>query len=350
MRRMFISLALLAAVLLGATAAFAGDQERSGSTGATELRIPVGARANSIAGAVVADVDGVDALFWNPAGLAHLEAPQAAYSYTDYFADMKLNWLGFASPMAGGQFGASLKVLSIGDLIVTTEDAPNGTGEVISPNFAVVGVSYAKALTDRVLVGTTFNIIQERLLQETASGVGFDMGFQYLLGAQGLQFGLAIKNLGPKMHYAGGDLESTFIPSDADPQSRRRTFSASSSAFELPSYVSIGVSYRAFEDAQSSLLLNGDFQSNSFSGDEYRGGAEYAYRAGAAGSTVLHIRGGWNAANQDDFLFSGGAFGLGLDFRVGTDAARIEYARNFINGDFRDFFDDLNTLTLTYSF
>ena len=59
------------------------------------------------------------------------------------------------------------------------------------------------------------------------------------------------------------------------------------------------------------------------------------------------FRGGWNQADQDDFLFSGGAVGFGLDFAVGESKARIEYARNFLASDFRDFFDDLDTLTLT---
>ncbi len=350
MRTSFISLALLTAVLLGATAAFAGDEERSGSTGATELRIPVGARANAVGGAVVADVAGVDALYWNPAGIAHIEGSEAAYAYTSYFADMALNWVGFAGQMGGGHLGASIKLLDIGDIIVTTENAPDGTGEIISPTFAVVGVTYARALTDRVLVGGTMNVISERILQEQATGFGFDFGFQYLLGAQGLQFGLAIKNLGPKMEFSGGDLDETFIPGGSDPLSNPRTFTAQTSGFELPSYVSLGASYRVFEDAQNSLFVNGDFQSNSFSGDEFRGGGEYTYRAGSDGSTVLQLRGGYNQADQDDYLFSGMSFGAGLGFDVGDGSAKLEYARTFLNGDLSDYFDALDTLTLTYAF
>lgn len=346
MRIRILSLALLLVVLLAPRIGLAGDEERQGTGGASWLRIPVGARALAIGGATVADVEGADAVFWNPAGLAHNEGREVLYSYTDYFADMKFNTLAFTTRMGNGHLGASIRLLDVGDIIVTTEAAPDGTGEVISPTLSSVGVSYARLLTDRVLVGGTVNLIHERILQETAEGVAFDLGFQYLLGAQGLEFGLVIKNLGPQMRYSGGDLERRFLPEDGDPSSRRRTFAAQTAGFELPSHLSLGASYKLFESAQSRFFLNGDFQSNSFSGDEFRGGAEYAYR------DMLFLRGGWNQANQDDYLFSGPGLGVGVSFDIGDSKARIDYARTLGSTDsvIGDLFGDLNTLSLSYSF
>ena len=333
-----------------ATAAEAGDEGRSGSAGATELRIPIGARANAVGGAVVGSIEGAAATFWNPAGIAHIDGRDFGYSYTNYFADMDLNWLGFGVETGFGHLGFSAKILSIGDLIVTTEQAPNGTGEIISPNLGTFGVTFARALTDRVLVGTTLNIVHENFLQVSATGVAFDFGFQYLLPGQGLSFGLAIKNIGPRMSFAGGDLESTFIPSEGDPGGRPRTFSSISSTFELPSHLVMGVAYKVFDSSASSLLLSGDFQSNAFSGDEFRGGAEYAFWAGQGRGTGLFVRGGWNQADQDEFLMSGGALGFGVDFKTGDTRTKIDYSLNFINSDFRDLFDDQQTVTLNYSF
>ncbi len=348
MRNSIISLALL--VLLAASTAIAGNNERAGTTGATELRIPVGGRANGIGGAVVADASGAEGLFWNPAGIANADGGDASYAFTNYFADMDLNWLGFTTGMGAGTLGFGLKLLNVGDLIVTTEAAPEGTGEIISPTFSVLGISYGRALTDRVMIGTTFNVVSESILQERATGLGFDFGFQYLLPGEGLQFGLAIKNIGPKMKFAGGDLEQTFVPPGGDPNARRRTFSASSSAFELPSYVQMGASYRVVENAQNTLMLNGDFQSNSFSSDEFRGGVEWAWSNDSSKQTTIAFRGGYNHADGTGIFGQAATAGLGLNFKLGDSRMRIDYARNFNIDSDVDFFDDIDTIGLSYTF
>lgn len=346
MRMRILSLALLGGVLLAPAAGLAGDAERQGTGGASWLRIPVGGRALAIGGAIVADVRGAEAAFWNPAGIAHNEGREAVYSYTDYFADMSFNSLAFVTKIANGNLGAAVKLLDIGDIIVTTEEAPDGTGEIISPVLSSVGLSYARFLTDRVVVGGGASFINERILQESATGVAFDVGFQYLLAPQGLEFGLVIKNLGPDMKYSGGDLERRFIPEEGEPSSRSRTFASLASSFEMPSYLSLGASYKLFEGGGNQLLLNGDFQSNSFSGDEFRGGAEYALKE------TLYLRGGWNHADQDDYLFSGPGLGVGVAFDMGGSRARIDYARTLGSTDsvIGDLFGDLDTLTLSYAF
>src|SRR5437867_4091178 len=86
--RALVGLALLAATAATAVTAFAGSDERKGTGGALELRLPVGPRGTALGSAVVGDASGIDALFWNPAGLATIEATEATFSHTQYFADM----------------------------------------------------------------------------------------------------------------------------------------------------------------------------------------------------------------------------------------------------------------------
>ena len=57
----------------------------------------------------------------------------------------------------------TVKVLNVGDITVTTEDAPEGTGEILTPNFAVVGLTYGRRMTDRVLIGLTGSFINEKV-------------------------------------------------------------------------------------------------------------------------------------------------------------------------------------------
>jgi hypothetical protein len=50
--------------------AFAGNTNRTGTAGAQELLIPTGANDIALAGSNIAFVSGIDAIFYNPAGLS----------------------------------------------------------------------------------------------------------------------------------------------------------------------------------------------------------------------------------------------------------------------------------------
>ena len=63
---------IVVAMLLCSAALYAGGDERIGTSGAQELRIPVGSRMSSLAGAGVADAVGAEAMYWNPAGITNI--------------------------------------------------------------------------------------------------------------------------------------------------------------------------------------------------------------------------------------------------------------------------------------
>ncbi|MBI4562342.1 MAG: hypothetical protein HY724_09890, partial [Candidatus Rokubacteria bacterium] len=127
----------LTALLLVVVAApaWAGTESRIGTSGAYELRLPVGARSIALGGASLAGASGVEALFFNPAGVAATDATtEVTFSNTEFLADQDVNHFGVAQSFGDwGSIGVSVKVLSVGELIRTTEDAPDGTGETFSP-------------------------------------------------------------------------------------------------------------------------------------------------------------------------------------------------------------------------
>ncbi|HVP57401.1 MAG TPA: hypothetical protein VMU02_04845, partial [bacterium] len=89
---------LIAALILVLVAGAAYCQSsKTGTAGAQELRIPVGPRGTSMAGAVVADATGSDALFWNPAGAAKTTGTNAFLAYKGYLADMTVSYFGVLS-------------------------------------------------------------------------------------------------------------------------------------------------------------------------------------------------------------------------------------------------------------
>src|SRR5262245_34075160 len=92
--RLGMLLLVMVASALAAGTAGAGSNGRKGTVGATELQIPVGPRSTALGGAVASDVDGIEAMFWNPAGLATNAGTEAMFSNTQYFAKMKLYYAG----------------------------------------------------------------------------------------------------------------------------------------------------------------------------------------------------------------------------------------------------------------
>src|SRR5712664_3304670 len=92
--RILLLAALGAAV---AVSARAGSDGRKGTEGALELKLPVGPRGTALGGAVTADASGIDALFFNPAGLATVAHTDVAFTHTTYIADMKINYAAVAT-------------------------------------------------------------------------------------------------------------------------------------------------------------------------------------------------------------------------------------------------------------
>jgi hypothetical protein len=336
MLRKLIVLAVIPLLVAGSVSA---ANNKMGTEGATELRIPVGARSTAMAGAVVADVAGPEALFWNPAGAASQIGTETYVSYRSYIADTYLTYFGVVSSFGYGTVGVHAKILSLGDLYVTTEDAWEGTGEVYSVNIPVLGLSYARALTDRVSVGGTAMYVSEEIMNTSAKGLAFDFGFQYVPGWKTIRLGMAMKNYGPRMKYSGPGFEHTVgVPGD-DPQAANRVLRLGAAGFELPSYFQLGISYD-FDLAQNGMLRVGtDFQSNNFSQDEYRMGAEYML------ANRFHFRGGYVYCDQDGYLY-GATLGVGVNFNLGQTKAGVNYTYNFIS----EYFDDISEISLAFGF
>jgi len=332
------ALILVAAALLGGTA-WAGNIDRLGTAGAQELRIPVGTRGMGLGGSTVASNHGIESIYYNPAGLAATLGTEAFFSDTEYFADMKVRYFALASKQSIGVIGITAKVLDVGDLYVTTEEAPEGTGEVESITFATLGLTFSRYLTDNISFGGTAYYLSESVLHVSAKGVAFDLGLHYDSEWHKAKFGLAMKNIGPNMRFSGSDFEYILhLPGD-DPQALPRSVTTEAADFELPSYFQMGAEVKPWQQGENALTVYGAFQSNNFSQDEIRGGLEYNYR------DFFMARGGYNYSDQDDFLY-GPCFGFGLVVPVGTSRITFDYALQTVD----NYFDDLHTFSAKVKF
>lgn len=320
-------LVILFIMLLGvAGQVWAGGQNRAGTNAAPELLIPAGARYLAMGGAPVAFVTGVEAIYWNPAGLDR--APKmvnAMFSHRTYIADIAYNFLGVSGKFDMGTLALSLRSLSFGDIPVTTETAPDGTGELFSPTYFVLGLTYSRQLTDRISFGLTVNLVNEGFAQVNSTGFALDAGVQYrnVLSISGMDVGVVIKNIGPAMQYGGAGL---WVPAEVPGSERGVTFyKVEAASFDLPSVVEIGAAYHYTVDEHTDLSFCGTFQNNNFAYDEYRFGVEYSY------DQTFFLRGGrlFGAGTTDDTpnIFAEFTVGAGVNLMdVGGTDISIDYA------------------------
>jgi hypothetical protein len=87
----------------------------------------------------------------------------------------------------------------------------------------VIGLSWARQFTDRVLFGGTANVVTERIASVSANGVAFDFGVQYLTGWNGpaLRHGDQEHRSEHAVRRAGFD--SAVQPPGAEPGASSRT-------------------------------------------------------------------------------------------------------------------------------
>lgn len=323
---------LLLLVLVSFNMAFAAGDRRNGTGGASELLIPVGVRGVAMGGANIATSQGIEALFWNPAGGSRTEnSVEAYFSYMSYIADIGITYGAVSTNINGfGSVALSLKALSIGDIEVTTIENPDGTGQNFTPTFVTVGLTYARNLSDRISVGLTSNLVLEEMGNVNATGIAFNVGVLYenLANITGLSFGVVLKNLGPQMKYDGPGLYTQATVTDFTRPAQ--FYKVEAASFELPSTLEFGLGYRASINEQNSFLLSSTFLNSNFSGDQYNFGAEYTF------NNILSLRGGYTMVpeGQEINYIYGFTGGVGINYNMQGTEVRVDYAYRDV-----DFFD-----------
>lgn len=293
---------LTAAIFAGNV--YAGNQDRSGQAGASELLINPWARSSGWASANIAGVRGLEGQFMNVAGTAFTKKTELLFSHTNYLkgSDININAFGFSQKVGeSGVLALSIMAMNFGDIDVTTTDMPEGGLGDYSISFMNIGLSYAKGFTDHIFGGLCVRAINQSIPDARAGGIALDAGIQYVAGKEdNVKFGISLKNVGPKMHFAGDGLGIRVL--DVNNNSSY-TVNQRSESFELPSQVNIGGAYDYYIGGDTANKTHRitpavSFTSNSFTKDEVRVGLEYGFKS------FLMLRAGYGfekgIGNDDD--------------------------------------------------
>lgn len=322
---------------------FAGDAARVGTAAGTQLLIPVGARDLGMGGANIAATRGVDAIYWNPAGLSNMEnTATGVLSTMQIFNDISVSYLGLGFKAGKvGVIGVSVKSLGFGEIRETTVFDPDGaSGRTFSPTFVTTGLTYARLLTDRIQVGLTGKLVYESIPRASASAFAFDIGLQYrdLGSLPGVDFGIVVKNIGTEMKYAGSAF-TTEIPVTG--QNETQFVDRIPSSDELPAKIEFGVSYRRTIAEDNNLVFVGAFENYNLGNDQFRFGAEYMFR------DLIALRGGYLLLNDVEGADQLNKFtlGVGLHYRL----SQFDFGFDYTYRD-SQYFDGENLFSLTFGF
>ncbi len=194
-RRAF-ALVILAATVMAPTAARC-DQK---PTGMSYLNIGVGADAVGMGEAVVSNVDGPGATYWNPAALAQMTGTQFGFVHNESFQSIRQEFAGITRGLGRFGIGASFHGTWL-ENISSYDDAGNFLGHFAYYGVAL-GLSGAYKLNDTWSAGVTGKYLREAVDVYNASGMAFDLGVQgreVLL--ERLDAGVSVRHIGSEMKY-----------------------------------------------------------------------------------------------------------------------------------------------------
>jgi hypothetical protein len=175
------------------------DFAKTGSGGLQFLKIGVGARESAMGEAVAGDVRDVNAVFWNPAGLAHTNHYQALFSQNNWLVNSKQSAVALAIPFKTFTVAISALSFAIEDFEETTVTQPDGTGRMVSAGDVMFGIAAARMFTDHLSIGGQIKYVNEKLDDYSLNNVLFDVGALYYTGFRHLRLAFALQHFGPDM-------------------------------------------------------------------------------------------------------------------------------------------------------
>ncbi len=330
-----------AALLVSLSTSLLVSQAKIGTTAAQFLGIAAGAKAVAMGGAYVAANDDATGLYWNPGSVGFLRGSHVAFSNTKWLAGTDYRWVGAVFSFDGVNYlGASLTNLDYGEEEVTTELAPDGTGERWTASDVAFAVTYTRRFTDRFSIGGSAKYISQQIYNETASTFALDFGLVFITGFNDMRLGMSISNFGGNLTMEGRDL---LQPIDIDPANSGSNKSVpglrKTDDWPIPLFFRVGLAMDVFKTDFMSWTIAADALRPSDNVETVNVGTQIGW------ADLVFLRAGVRGIGKDQreegFSFGGGVrLGLSDFLSVEADYAYTQFG----------FFGNLNTLAVGIRF
>jgi len=168
------------------------------------LSLGVDAAAFGMGKAVIASSDDVNAIYWNPAGLTHVDDYQGALMHAEYFQGIgKYDYASFAKPINNeSTFAIALIRFAVDDILNTTE-LIDSQGNINYENISLFSaadyafnMAYARKLPLKGLdIGLNGKIVHRKIGDFASSwGFGLDAAIQFQTDSA-WKFGLMLRDI-----------------------------------------------------------------------------------------------------------------------------------------------------------
>jgi len=320
---------------------FAGNKDRTGQAGASEMAINPWARSTGLFGLNGSYVGGAEAMKTNVAGLAQTTSTDLAISHGVYLSgtNININNLAIAQKIGeAGVIGVNLMSMNFGDITTTDYFNPSGYGSY-HPTFLNVQVGYAREFSSHINAGFGATYVSEQVSNINALGLAFEGGIQYVTGKRdNFHFGISLRNLGTNMRFSG-----TGFSVNADKPQSSPSFAVSetvpSDKFAMPTYLNFGASYDFYLDEHHisskdstpihKLSVIANFTSNSFNNDYLGAGLEYSFRNMIMLRAAYRYENGITSLSSTTTMYMGLAVGATAQKRLGEKGPMLSLDYSF---------------------
>ncbi len=180
--------------------------------GFTFLKVGVGAAAQGMGKAFIAQTKDASAAYWNPAALGGLEAKEIFLYQNRFISDFSYTYFAYAHPLKRihSSFAVSLGRYAKGG-IDGRDDSGQKTGD-FSAEDSFAALSLGKKFGETFFFGTTAKVIRSGIQDYTAQGFALDVSASKELKTRTM-VSVGVFNVGPAVNYAD---RSVALPSTAE--------------------------------------------------------------------------------------------------------------------------------------
>ncbi len=303
------------------------DISRVGTTAAAVLKIAPGARALGLGSAYVGVSNDIYSTYFNPAGITRSEGySQVAFNHSSWLADVSYDYAAGSVNIDGlGTLFATFTSLRVPEDEVRTIEYPEGDGRTWDANSLVIGVGYARSLTDRFSIGFHVKYIQESIWNSSASSVALDVGTYYITPFNDLVIGASVSNFGTKMQLTGRDLQINTDPNNS-PNSGPNNIPADylTEKNDLPLNFRVGLAMDVVNTRYFKLTAAVDAVHPNDNKEYVNSGLEFSY------NEMIFLRGGYKALflpNSEQGL----TLGMGINYNL---TPELKFTFNYAYGDY----------------